>query len=185
MCAHPLVIVQFNSFERNEQFASINLDFQWKLSCGFLHLRLILSCGWPDFQELNTSCGWFYAAAISSSSGWIQVAIESSSVGWMQVTADSILWLPRVPAAGYGLRPTPSHGWLEFQRVDTRYSWLHPTADSSCSGWIRLKADSILRLTTSCGWFYSEADSSPPTGLDLWLTCTLTYQENLRTYSVK
>ena len=170
MCAHPLVIVQFNSFERNEQFASINLDFHWELSCSFLQLQLILSCSWSDFQGLNRNCGWFYPAAISSSSGWIQVTTEPSSVGWIQVMADSILRLTRMPAAGYRLRPTPSHGWLEFQWMGTRYSWLHPTADSSCVGWVRLKADFILRLTTSCGWFYSEVDSSPPTGLDLRLT---------------
>ena len=77
---------------------------------------------------------------------------------------------------------TPSHEWLEFRQLDTSYSWPHPTADSSSGGWIRLKADSILRLTRvpaaryelqlilSCGWleFY-----------------TLIYQVNLRTYSAK
>ena len=45
-----------------------------------------------------------------------------------------------------------SCGWLEFRQLGTSYSWLHPTADSSSSSWIRLKADSILRLTISCDW---------------------------------
>ena len=31
--------------------------------------------------------------------------------------------------------------------MDTSYSWLHPTADTSSGGWIRVSADSILRLT--------------------------------------
>ena len=35
MCAHPLVIVHFDSFERNEQFASITPDFHQELGCGF------------------------------------------------------------------------------------------------------------------------------------------------------
>ena len=61
----------------------------------------------------------------------------------MQVTADSILRLTRVPAAGYRLRLTQSHGWLEFLALDTSYSWLQRTADSSSGCWIRLKDDSI------------------------------------------
>ena len=40
MCAHPLVIVYFDSFERNEQFASITHDFDLELSCGLLQLWL-------------------------------------------------------------------------------------------------------------------------------------------------
>ena len=45
-----------------------------------------------------------------------------------------------------------SCSWLEFRWLDTSYSWLHPTADSSSGGWIWLKANSILWLTMSCGW---------------------------------
>ena len=127
--------------------------------------------------RLDTSCGCLEAR-------WLNMT-ESSSGGWIQVTADSILRLTRVPPAGYGLPPIPSHGWLELRQLDTSYSWLHPTANSSFGTWIRLKADSILRLTTSCGWFYSAADSSPPAGHDLWLTYALIYQVNLRTYSAK
>ena len=93
------------------------------------------------------------------------------------VTAESIHgWLE--------FRPTPYHGWLEFQQVDTSYRWLHPTADSSSGGWIRLKADFILRLT-SCGWFYSAADLSPAAGVGLRLIYTLIYQVILRNYSAK
>ena len=98
MCVYPLMIVHFDSFERNEQFASITLDFHWELSCDLLQLRLILSCG------------WIRVAAFSSPSGWIQVTTESNSGGWIQVTAQSIIRLTRVPAAAYGLRPTPYHG---------------------------------------------------------------------------
>ena len=73
--------------------------------------------------------------------------------------------------------------WLEFQWLNTSYSWLHPTTDSSSNvcydlrlipscGWlcvaadsssggsIRITVDSVLQLTTSCGWFYPAADSS-------------------------
>ena len=89
--------------------------------------------------RLNTSCGWFYLVANSNSGGWVRVA------------ADSVLRLTRVPATGYELRLTLSHGRLEFWRLDTTYSWHHPTADSSSGGWIRLKADSILRLDSSFG----------------------------------
>ena len=61
------------------------------------------------------SCGWIRVAAFSSPSGWIQVTTESNSGGWIQVTAESIIRLTRVPAAAYGLRPTPYHGWLDFR----------------------------------------------------------------------
>ena len=140
---------------------------------GLLQLRLI------------PSCGWIRVAVISSPGGWIQVTTKSRFGGWIRVTAESMLRLTRVPAAGYGLRPTPYHGWLEFRQLDTSYSWLHPTADSNSGGWIGLKADSILWLKTSYGWFYSTADSSPSAGLDLRLTYTLIYQVILRTYSAK
>ena len=39
---------------------------------------------------------------------------DLSSGGWIRVTADSILRLTRVPAAGCDLRLIPSCGWLEF-----------------------------------------------------------------------
>ena len=55
-------------------------------------LRLILSCGWLEFQPLDTSCSWLCPTADSSSSGWIRV------------TADSILRLTRVPAARHDLQ---------------------------------------------------------------------------------
>ena len=151
--------------------------WNWAVAC--------YSCGWTDFRRLDTSCGCFEARRLDTSYGWLQYSADSSSGGWIQVTADSILQLTQVPASGYELRQTPSHGSFEFRKLDTSYSWQHPTSDSSSSGWIRLKADSILRLTTSCGWFYSEADLSPSAGLDLRLTYTLVYQVSLRTYSAK
>ena len=131
---HDRLLRQFRK-KNDEQFASITPDSHRALSCGLLQLRLILSCG------------WIRVAAVSSPGGWMQVTTESRSGGWIKVKADSNLRLTRVPAAGYGLRPTPSNGWLEFWRLDTSYTWLHSTADSSSGGWIRLKADSILRLT--------------------------------------
>ena len=107
--------------------------------------------------------------------------------------------LTRVPAAGYELRLTPSHSWLEFRRLDTSCGWLrptadwslaagyelqltHPTAGSSPGGWTRLKTDSILHLTRVPAAWYE---------LQLILSCgwlefyTLIYQVNLRTYSAK
>ena len=129
----------------------------------------------------------------------------------MQVGADSILRLTRAPAAGYelrlsrapaagtqvtadsscGLRLTPSHGRLEFRRLETSYSRPHSTADSSSGGWIRLKADTILRLTRvlaaryelqlipSCSWLQLATDPILQltrvllVGLDLRLLYTL------------
>ena len=181
----PLVIVRLNSFERNEQFASITPDFHRELRCSLLQQRLILSCGWLEFWGLNASCSWFYPVTSSSSGGWIQVTAESnssgliqltadsSSGGWIRVTADSILRLARAPEPGSDLRLIPSNGWLKA------------AADSSSRSSIQVWPDSILRLRTSCGWFYPVADSRPPVGLDLQLTYTLIDQVNLRTYSVK
>ena len=81
------------------------------------------------------SCSWFYPTPDSSSGGWIRVA------------ADSILRLNRVPASECKLRLILSHGWLVFRQPDTSCSWFCLTADSSSGGWIRVAADSILRLT--------------------------------------
>ena len=89
----------------------------------------------PEFRRLDTSYGWFHPTAYSDSGGWIGVA------------SDSIPRLIRVPAAGYELRLTPSHGWLEFRWLDKSCGWLHPTADSSFGGWIRIVASSVPRLT--------------------------------------
>ena len=52
-----------------------------------------------------------------------------------------------------------SCGWLKFRWLDTSCSWLHPTADLSSGGWIRVVADSILRLTQVL-----------TAGYELWLT---------------
>ena len=93
------------------------------------------------------SCSWFYPPDNSSSGHSIWVAALSSSGGWIQVTADSILLLTRVPVAGYELRVTPSHGWLEFRRLDTSSGWFYSAADSSSGGLVRVAVDSILRLT--------------------------------------
>ena len=132
---------------------SITPDFHWEFRCGLSQLRLILSCG------------WIQVTAVSSPAGWIQITTQLSSGGWIQVTVNST----RVPAAGYGLRSTPSHGCLEFWQLDTIYSWLHSTVESSSGGcydlrlipscgWLRVAADSLLSLTrvrrlgSNCGW---------------------------------
>ena len=113
----------------------------------------------------------------------IIVAADSSSGGWIRVAVDSILWLTRVPVAGYelwltrvpaagyelrlirvpaagqGLWLIPSHGGLEFQRLNTSCSWFHPTVVASSGGWIELwltlSCDwlKICRLNSTCGWF--------------------------------
>ena len=80
----PLVIVQFDSFERNEQFASITPDFHRKLRCGLLQQQLILSCSSLEFRRLNASGRWYYPVANSSSSGWIRVAAVSSPGCWVE-----------------------------------------------------------------------------------------------------
>ena len=108
-----------------------------------------------------------------------------SSGGWIRIAADSVLRMTRVPAARYELQLTPSHGWLEFKRLSTSYSWLHPTADSNSGGSIRLRADS------SCGWLRVVADSIltltrvSAAGLEMHLIYSLIYQVNLRTCSAK
>ena len=101
---------------------------------GYKLRQTLDSWGWLEFQRLDTSCDW------------LRPTIDLSFDCLIRVTADSILQLTRVPAAGYNLRLIPSCGWL----------WV--AADSSSS--IRVTADSILRLTTSWGWFYPAADSS-------------------------
>ena len=45
------------------------------------------------------------------------------------------------------MRLTLFHGWLEFRWLDTSWGWLRPTADWGSGSWIRLTADSILRVT--------------------------------------
>ena len=108
-----------------------------------------------------------------------------SSGGWIGVAADSVLRMTRVPEARNELQLTPSHGWLEFQRLGASYSWQHPTADSNSGGSIRLRADS------SCGWLRVVADSILrltrvlAARLEMRLTYTLIYQVNLRTCSAK
>ena len=157
MCAHPLLVVHFDRFERKMMN---NLPRLPRIFIG-------------DWAAACYSCGWFYPAA-----GYELRLSRILAAGYK-------LQLSRVPAAGYKLRLTPSYGWLELRQQDTSFSWLNSTADSSSGGWLRLKANSILRLTTSCGWFYSAGDSIPPAGLDFRLTYTLVYQVNLRTCSAK
>ena len=97
-CAHPLVIVHFDSFERNENLSRLPQIFSrnWAAAC--------YSCGWFYPVADPIPSGWIRVAAISIPDSWIQVTFESSSDGWIQVTADTILRLTRVPAAGYELQ---------------------------------------------------------------------------------
>ena len=159
------------------------------LSCDDTKTTIINSNGTTKYHMLQRNltrhdesfCRRFRFIPIS----WIQITTDSSSSGCIQVTAESILRLTQVPAVGYELQLTQSHGWLEFQWLGTSYSWLHPTTDSSYGGSIRLTADS------SCGWLRVVADSIlrltpvPAAGLKTWLTYTLMYQVNLRTYFAK
>ena len=144
--------VQFTSLERNEQLASITLDFNWELSCGLFQLRLVRSYFWLEFRRLDTRCSWLYPTFDSSSGDWIRVcgwfypASGSSSAGWIQVAVDSILWLTCVSAAEYDLR-----------LLNTSCGWFYPTADSYSGGWIRVADDSILWLTASYSWFHPTA----------------------------
>ena len=85
---------------------------------------MILSCVWLEFWWLDTSCGWLRPTADWSSSGWIGV------------TADSILRLTRVLAAGYDLRLIPTCGWSRF------------AVDSSSGGLTRLAADLYLNVSS-------------------------------------
>ena len=112
VCSNPLVIVHFDISESYEQFSSITPD-------------LIGNWGTVWYSRI-----WFYPATDSSSGGRIRVAAVSRPGSWIQVTADSILRLTRVlaagyelrltrvPAAGYELQLTLSYGWLELQHLD-------------------------------------------------------------------
>ena len=82
-------------------------------------LQLIPSHGWLKFRRLDTSCDWLRPTADLSSSGWI----------WN--TADSILRLTQVLAAGCDLRLILSCDWLEFRWLDTNCSWFYAAANSS------------------------------------------------------
>ena len=93
MCDHPLVIVYFDSFKRNKQFASITPDFHQELSCSLLQLRL------TRFPAVG------YELRLS----------------WVLITGCK-LRLRSVPAAGYKLPLNPSYGWLIFWQLDTSYS---------------------------------------------------------------
>ena len=133
-------VVHFNSFERNKQFAPINPDFHQELSWGFLQLRLILSCGWPDFRGLNTNCGWFCAAVNSRSGSWIRFATVSSAVGWIQVTTESSSSGSIQVRADSILRLNPTADLSSG-------SWIQVATVSSSAEWIQVTTDSILRLT--------------------------------------
>ena len=159
------MLVHVDSFEQNKQFALITKDIHRQLSCGWL------------FSAANPYSGWWIRVATDSilrlirvlvvgyklrlylSYRWPNPSAGFSSCSYIRVATDSILWLTRVSMDLYKLRLTLFHGWLEIWWLDMSYSWLHPMADSSSEGWIRLKANSILRLTTSCSWFYPTADS--------------------------
>ena len=85
-------------------------------------LRLIPSYGLIDFQQQDKSCSW------------LRPTNDLSSDSWIRVTADPILRLTRVPAAGYDLRLIPSCGLTRV--LAARYE---------------------LQLILSCGWleFYT------------------------------
>ena len=204
MCAHPLMIVHFGSFERNSNFPQFYPEFSSGIELRFViatadfilrltrfpraeyKLRLILSCGQLKFRWLDTSCEcleylwldtsyeWVELWGLDTSYDWLRPTADSSSGDWIWVTADSILQLTRILAAGYRLQLAPSQGWLEFWRLDTGRSRLHPTADLSSGGWIRVRADYMLRLTLV-----------PAAGYELWLipTCSwlrIALDSNLR-----
>ena len=188
-------------------------DFHRGLSCALLQLRLILSCGWPDFRGLNTSCDWLFLRAtrvsaaaydlrlsgvptvgfklrmsqvpatgyklrLTPSYGWLKFGqLETSCGRWMQVVADIILWLALVPAAEYELRLILSCGWLEFRRLDKGCSWPCPTSDLSYGGWIRVTADSILRLTRVLEARYDVQLIHPAADYKLWLILSCSWLE--------
>ena len=104
---------------------------------------------------------------------------------WLVTAAtDSIQRLTRFPEAKYELwlilscgllefrqldticgcleawRLDSSYDWVEFRWLSTSYSCLHPTTDSSSGSWIRVAADSILRLDSSCSWLRPTANLS-------------------------
>ena len=150
MCAHPLVIVFFDNFER------ICLDYS-TFSSG-IELRLVTAAADSILWLTRFPRNWIWVAADSiqwptrvRAAGYVlrlsSVPATGSRLRPSRVPADGYkLWLQltQVPAAGYRLRPTPSH------------------PDLSSSSWIRVTADYILRLTrvldATSGWFHPAAD---------------------------
>ena len=112
------------------------------------------SYGWLELRQLDTSWGCLKLWRMDTSYDWLHPTADSNSCGWIRVVADSFLRPTRVPAAGYELQLTPPHVWREFKRLNTSYSWLHPTTDSSSGRSIRLTVDS------SCSWLACDSNWS-------------------------
>ena len=146
MCAHPLVIVHFDSFES-------------KIMNNLPRLPRIFIGHWA---AACYSYDWFYPAA-----GY---ELRLSRV----LAAEYKLRLSRVPAVGYKLPLTLSYGWLEFRRLDTGYDRLRQIVDLSSDSWIRVTADYILRLirvpASGIDWFHPAADYKNTADSILWLT---------------
>ena len=85
-------------------------------------------------MQLTPSYGWLESRQLDTSYGWLCPTAGLSSGGWIRLTADTILRLTRVPAAGYDLRLIPSCGLTRV--LAARYE---------------------LQLILSCGWleFYT------------------------------
>ena len=126
------------------------------------HFHWELSCGLLQLW-LIPSYDWLEFQRLNTSCGWLKFWWLDKSCGWLEFQ-----------------RTDMSSGWFhhtadsKFLRLDRSCGWFHDTAESSSSGWLWVAADSILWLT-----------QDPPAGFDLWLTYTLIYPVNLRTYSAK
>ena len=140
----------------------------------------------PTFTILPTGiCNFEFHCHYPS---WYLRWTHNNKKTWASLISSWTFTLTASKEAGYELlhellRLITSHGWLQFPRLDTNCGWFYPVADSS--------PDDELQLILSCGWLRVAADSIlrvtgfPQAGLDLKLTYTLICLVSLRTYSAK
>ena len=112
-------------------------------------LRLIPSCGWLKFWQLDTSCNWFCPAANSSSAGWTRLA----AVLYFDISSKfkdlfckihhfyglfSAAWFKLPLIQVWMLLQEPWRSLKKFQEAWRSFKTLAAT-DTSCSDWFELR----------------------------------------------
>ena len=106
-------------------------------------LRLNTSYGCLESWRVDTSYGWLEFRRLDTGCGRLRTMADLSSSSWIRVTADCILRLTWVPAAGYDLRLIPSSGWLRVATDSILCGWL----ESAC--WTWLAADLYFNISSN------------------------------------
>ena len=172
MCVHALVIVHFGSFGKMNNFIRFYPGFSSRIELWLVTTTTDFTLRLTRFLEAE------YELRLILSCGQLEFRQLNMSCGCLEY-----------------LRLDTSYDWVELRRLDTSYGRLHPMADSSSGGWIRVTADSILqltrvpvvgyslRLTPSHGWLeFWQLDTGcgrfrPPTELSSgsWIRVTADY----------